>query len=118
MRWSVVGVTLTSVVFANLGQSIYELVRQSSEISLVALFVPMLAGLYWKKTSSFGAMASMITGLGVWLFLIILHSFYSEETRETELSWIFGAEFSPMLIGLFASILALIVGSFWRKDVK
>ena len=39
MRISVVGITVMTVFFASLNKSIYELVRQSSEISLVSLFV-------------------------------------------------------------------------------
>jgi solute:Na+ symporter, SSS family len=115
MRWSVIGVTLTSVVFANFGQSIYELVRQSSEISLVALFVPMLAGLYWKKSTPTGAMASMITGLATWLLLIIFHAYHTPEQLETEYSWWIGSEFSPMVLGLLASIVAIILGSWSKK---
>lgn len=117
MRWSVVGVTFCSVVFANLGQSIYELVRQSSEISLVALFTPMLAGLYWKKASATGAIASMFFGLISWLLLVILHLSYPEETRENELGWFIGSDFSPMIIGLLLSILALIIGSIWKPKI-
>lgn len=114
MRWSVVGVTFGSVIFANFGQSIYELVRQSSEISLVALFVPMFAGLYWKKASSFGAMASMLSGLLSWFLLVLLHLNYSEEARESELGWIIGSDFSPMVLGLLFSIFALIIGTIWK----
>jgi solute:Na+ symporter, SSS family len=117
MRWSVIGVTFGAIIFANLGSSIYELVRQSSEISLVALFVPMFAGLYWQKSSSVGAMASMIAGLVVWFLLIVLHHYYSEETREHELGWVIGADFSPMVLGLAASVLALIIGSLWKPKI-
>jgi solute:Na+ symporter, SSS family len=112
MRWSVVGVTIVSVIFTTFDQSIYELVRQSSEISLVALFIPMVAGLYWKKTSSFGAMASMIGGLGSWLFLIVLHNHYGAETMEKEFHWMVGSDFSPMVIGSLVSLSALLIGTF------
>jgi solute:Na+ symporter, SSS family len=112
MRWSVVGVTIVSVIFTTFDQSIYELVRQSSEISLVALFIPMVAGLYWKKTSSFGAMASMIGGLGSWLFLIVLHNHYGVETMEKEFHWMVGSDFSPMVIGSLVSLSALLIGTF------
>jgi Na+/proline symporter len=111
MRWSVIGVTLTSVIFANFGQSIYELVRQSSEISLVALFVPMVAGLYWKGSTAFGAMASMVAGLATWLALIIFHSYHTPEQLAADFPWWIGSDFSPMLLGLLASILALLIGS-------
>jgi solute:Na+ symporter, SSS family len=118
MRWSVVGVTLTSVIFANFGQSIYELVRQSSEISLVALFVPMVAGLYWKGSTALGAMASMVAGLATWLVLIIFHSYHTPEQLEADFSWWIGSDFSPMVLGLLASILALVIGSKWFLKEK
>lgn len=118
MRLSVVGVTIGAVIFTTFDQSIYELVRQSSEISLVALFVPMLAGLYWKRTSSFGAMASMIGGLGVWFLLILFHNHYGQETLEKEVYWFIGSSFSPMVIGTLVSLAALIIGSFWKPDTK
>lgn len=120
MRWSVVGIAATSVIFANLGQSIYELVRQSSEMSLVALFVPMFAGLYWKKASPKGAMAAMILGLLTWLLLIVLHHYNStiEAERIKTLGWFVGADFAPMMLGLLSSIGALVVGSMLEKEAK
>ena len=76
MRLGVVFITVVSVFFATLDKSIYELVRQSSELSLVSLFVPLIAGLYWKKASAWGAMAAMILGLLVWLLMTNLETGY------------------------------------------
>ena len=67
MRLGVVFITIMSVLFASLGKSIYELVRQSSEISLVSLFVPLIAGLYWQRATGWGAVGSMLLGMVVWL---------------------------------------------------
>ena len=67
MRLGVVFITIMSVLFASLGKSIYELVRQSSEISLVSLFVPLVAGLYWKRATGWGAVGSMLMGMVIWL---------------------------------------------------
>jgi solute:Na+ symporter, SSS family len=94
MRLSVVMVTLMSVLFANFNQSIYELVRQSSEISLVSLFVPLVFGLYWKRANASGALASMIIGFVIWL---------STTMWETE--------YPPIIYGLLASIAAMVVFS-------
>ncbi len=98
MRLGVVFITVVSVFFATLNKSIYELVRQSSELSLVSLFVPLIAGLYWKKASAWGAMAAMIIGLLVWLI-----STYSE------------TEYPPIIYGLGASIGGMIVFSLLEK---
>ncbi len=76
MRLGVVFITVVSIFFATLDKSIYELVRQSSELSLVSLFVPLIAGLYWKKASAWGAMAAMIMGLLVWLLMTNIETDY------------------------------------------
>lgn len=102
MRLAVVGVTLVSTFIATQSNDIFELVAQSSSISLVGLFVPTIAGIYWKKTSSTGAILSMILGMTVWIIAeFFMHS-----------------EIPPILYGLAASILALILGSFFVKDAK
>jgi len=57
------------------GAGIYELVGQSSALSLVSLFAPLAAGLYWKRASSVGAILAMIVGMSVWLaFEFVLDS--------------------------------------------
>ncbi len=106
MRLSVVGVTVASVFFSFLGKNIYELVRQSSEISLVSLFVPLIAGLYWKKANARGALHSMIWGMGVWLISEIYQNYYvpNEDDR-----------YPSIVFGLSASILAMIVFSLIGK---
>jgi Na+(H+)/acetate symporter ActP len=60
-------------------------------------------------------MASMITGLATWLLLIIFHAYHTPEQLETEYSWWIGSEFSPMVLGLLASIVAIILGSWSKK---
>ena len=92
MRLAVIFITFMSVVFASLNKSIYELARQSSEISLVSLFVPLVFGLYWKRASAWGALGSMIIGLLVWLACTIIHT-----------------EYPPIIFGLLSSISAMVV---------
>jgi Na+/proline symporter len=95
MRLAVVFITLISVLFTTFDQSIYELVRQSSEISLVSLFVPLMAGLYWQKASGWGAMAAMVAGLVVWLMATVIETAYP-----------------TILHGLLASMVAMVVFSY------
>ena len=49
--------------------NIYELVGESSILSLVSLFIPLTLGMYWKKSSGTGALISMAAGITVWLYL-------------------------------------------------
>ena len=98
MRLAVVGITAMSIFFATLNKSIYELVRQSSEISLVSLFVPLIFGLYWKRASAWGAVGSMVVGMAVWL-----------------MATIFNTEYPAIIYGLLASIGAMVVLSLWEE---
>lgn len=99
MRLSVIGITIISVGLSLYKAEIYELVGESSSLSLVALFIPLVAGLYWKRASALGAILSMVFGTGTWLIL----EFYPTEI--------------PSIIwGLSASITGMLVGSFIKKN--
>jgi len=100
MRLSVVGVAVASSIMASWNQNIYELVAQSSALSLVSLFIPLTAGLYWKRASNFGALASIISGMAVWLACEFLIS-----TSIPSLIW-----------GGLASLAAMVAGSLLRPD--
>lgn len=99
MRFSVIGIAFASMLMAFSSDSIFELVAQSSIISLVALFVPLTAGLYWKRASNAGALSSMIMGVLVWLYF----------------EWV-GSAIPSLIWGLLASIIAMIVGSLVVKQ--
>jgi Na+/proline symporter len=67
LRLCVIFIAFLSTILATFSSNIYHLVGESSALSLVSLFVPMIAGLYWKKATSTGAVLSMICGLGTWI---------------------------------------------------
>lgn len=93
LRISVVVITLISLLMAITKSNIYELVSQASALSLVSLFIPLLAGLFWKKSTSTGAVVSMISGFIVWLF------------------WNLGSfEIPASIPGLFSSWFGLLIG--------
>jgi SSS family transporter len=94
IRAGIVLITAVCIVVATTRQSIFELVGESSAFSLVSLFVPLTAGLYWKRASLWGCMLSMVAGLAVWIGCV------SYETS-----------YPPLLYGLGASLLAIITGS-------
>lgn len=99
MRFSVVGVAVCSAVMATTNTNIYELVADSSILSLVSLFVPLTAGLYWKRASDMGALLSILGGMAGWIVGEIF-----ETTTPT------------LLIGLGSSIAFMVLGSLIMPD--
>lgn len=65
---SVLLFSAVGTLMACLRSNIYELVGESSIISLVSLFIPLTLGLYWKKANSVGALLSMVLGIASWLY--------------------------------------------------
>lgn len=100
MRGGVVAVAVCSAVMAAMKTNIYELVGQSSALSLVSLFVPMAAGLYWKKASNAGALLSIFLGMGAWILA----------------EWVWPGEIPSLIYGLVASILGMLLGSLFVPD--
>lgn len=98
MRLSVIGITLIGIALSLYKSEIYELVGESSALSLVALFVPLVSGLYWKKASALGAILSMTLGTGVWTYF----EFYENDIPS-------------MIWGLLASIVGMFIGSTITK---
>lgn len=113
MRYSVVGVAVVTGGMALSRENIYELVGESSAFSLVSLFTPLIAGLYWKRSSAMGAIAAMVAGIVVWLAAM----FWTEavvQPQEGEVATTVQtlAQVPPMLYGFAASILAMLVGGW------
>lgn len=48
------------------GTPIYEMVSAAYQITLVGAFVPLVAGLYWQRASTQGAVFSIVLGLLAW----------------------------------------------------
>lgn len=94
MRYSVILIALISMGLAINKKHIFELVAESSALSLVALFVPLTAGLYWKKASLAGALLSMTAGTAVWSYF----EFFPDD-------------YPSLLWGLVASICGMVAGS-------
>jgi len=65
-RTSILIISGASTVMACLNTNIYGLVAGSSIMSLVSLFVPLAAGMYWRRATPAGALLSRAVGMGVW----------------------------------------------------
>lgn len=102
MRTSVILVGAISLAMALSRQDIYELVGEASVISLVGLFVPLCAGLFFKNRNEPAAIASMIGGTAVWLLC----------------KWILGEEFPALLPGLGAALVLMVAISMIMRGTK
>lgn len=98
IRLSVIAVSAIAIAMAFASQNIYELVGSSSVLSLVSLFVPLTAGLYWKRASQAGAILSIIMGTAGYAY---------GEWMETATP--------PLFVGLLWSIAGMVAGSLiWK----
>ena len=80
------------------GTTIYELVSSAYQVTLVAAFVPLVTGLYWKRATTQGAIVSIAAGLVVWIACF------------PQISSL-GEHFPGQLAGLFAAFIGMVVGS-------
>jgi len=65
-RYAVLFVAVCSLILAYVGESAYALLEEAYLLTLVGLFVPLMLGLYSKPVGGRAAIASMLTGTGVW----------------------------------------------------
>jgi SSS family transporter len=99
MRAVVVVFTCLVTLYAlKVDASIYHMVENAYKITLVAAFIPLVFGLYWKRASTQGALLAIVLGVSSWLLLEIFHP---------------DGLWPPQLVGLFMSLAGMLIGS-WR----
>jgi SSS family solute:Na+ symporter len=94
IRLSILFIAGISCIMSTLNSNIYELVSQSSALSLVGLFTPLIVGLYWKRANANGAVASMLVGTGSWLIFVNLQTSFPPTLAGWLLSLVFMYIFS------------------------
>jgi SSS family transporter len=97
-RLCVLGFAGVATVMACLRTNIYELVGESSILSLVSLLAPLVLGLYWKRANGSGALLAMVLGT----LTLAFFSFY-------DVGW------PALLPATLVSFLAMIGGSLFLK---
>ncbi len=96
-RFVVVGFSLLVTWYAtHTDESIHGMVENAYKVTLATAFVPLAFGLYWKRATTQGALASIFVGLVVWVVLEIL-------TPE--------ADVPPHFAGMLAGVAAMVLGS-------
>jgi solute:Na+ symporter, SSS family len=100
-RLGVLGFAAVATIMACVRTNIYELVGESSVLSLVSLFAPLVLGLYWKRATAIGALLAMV--LGTLTFAVFSY---------VDFDW-------PSLLPATAvSFVAMIVGSLFINEKK
>ena len=98
-RWSVPVLGIASLGIALWAGTVYELMLDAFSLELVAMVVPLIAAVWWKKANTTGALASLYCGAAVWLLSLRLLP-----------------DLAADVIGMAAGIAALIVVSLWTQN--
>ena len=86
-----------ALVFAlNSKSTMYEMVQNAYNVTLSGAFVPLVAGAFWKRANTQGALLSVVLGIGCWLGA-------SQVAPD--------AMVPANLIGLVASVIGMVMGS-------
>jgi solute:Na+ symporter, SSS family len=97
LRIILVTFTAGALLFAlNSKSTMYEMVQNAYNVTLAGAFIPLVAGAYWKKATTQGALFSIILGIGTWL---------TANTVAPE------AMVPANLVGFFASVIGMALGS-------
>jgi SSS family transporter len=102
LRTVLVSFSLAALVFAlNSKSTMYDMVQNAYKVTLVGAFVPLAAGIFWKRANVPGAAVSIAFGLGSWGV--------AELTAAD-------ATVPPQLVGLAFSILGMALGSLVPRE--
>lgn len=89
------------------GTPIYELVSSAYQVTLVGAFVPLVMGIYWKRATTQGAIASVGAGIATWV--IFMPQIGGEALA---------AMFPGQLAGLLAALAGMVIGSLAPQVLK
>ena len=82
------------------GTPIYEMVSGAYQVTLVGAFLPLVCGLYWKRATRQGAIASIVLGIFTWFIFLL-----------TPL----GADYPAQLMGIIMAGVGMVAGSLMSK---
>jgi solute:Na+ symporter, SSS family len=89
--------TMCALLFAvNSKSTMYEMVQNAYNVTLTGAFIPLMAGAFWKRATTQGALFSIVLGVGTWLMA-------GQVAPESMIP--------ANLLGLFASAVGMLIGS-------
>jgi len=84
------------------GTPIYEQVSGAYQVTLVGAFVPLTAGLYWRRATTQGAVFSIVLGILAWLVFLYTPA---------------GEQFPAQLAGFLMAVAGMVLGSFGPQAI-
>ncbi|MFL6564653.1 MAG: sodium:solute symporter family protein [Burkholderiales bacterium] len=104
LRVILVAFTAAALIFALLSKkTMYDMIQNAYTVTLVAAFVPLAAGIFWKRASNAGAVVSALSGLAGWFAV----------------EWFVNEPAVPSpLVGLAFSLLGMVLGSFVARPLR
>lgn len=104
MRFVTLGFTVLVTLYAlNSNLSIFGMVENAYQITLVSAFIPLAFGVYWRRATNQGAIASVTAGFVVWIAMLVAGP---------------GDPFIPaQFAGLLASFAGMIIGSLMPQYI-
>jgi solute:Na+ symporter, SSS family len=110
LRAVLFGFAIAATLMAvNSTSTMYEMVQNAYKVTLVAAFVPLAMGVYWKRSTTQGAILSIALGVTTWL------AFEFTLPEGAENKW---AIVPPQLFGLLAAFIGMIVGSIGPQIIR
>jgi SSS family solute:Na+ symporter len=94
---------IVTLLALNSKSSIYQMVENAYKVTLVAAFIPLAFGLYWKRATRQGALASVLLGLTSWILM---------EYLAPDGTW------PPQLVGVLSSLGGMVCGSLLPQYVR
>ena len=106
LRIVLVTFTLAALLFAlNSKSTMYEMVQNAYKVTMVGALVPLVAGVYWSRSTPGGAMASIIAGLGSWGLMEAFLAGTFSATPPADVIW------PPQFVGLAFAVVGMVGGS-------
>jgi Na+/proline symporter len=78
--------------------SIFKMVENAYKVTLVAAFIPLVFGIYWKRANSIGGLLSVLFGISTWLLAEFAYP---------------NGMVPPQMIGLIFSFFGMVAGSLF-----
>jgi Na+/proline symporter len=102
-RIAVFAFTVLVTVYAlTTDESIHKMVENAYKVTLVAAFVPLAAGLYWRRASNQGAILAALAGLTAWIACEIMAP---------------DGDIPPQFAGFLASVAGMLAGSLLPQRI-
>jgi len=99
----VFSVCVLAYAIALQGTPIYDMVSGAYQVTLVGAFVPLVAGLYWKRASTQGAIFSIVLGILTWALFLATSA---------------GQAFPAQLAGFLMAGVGMVVGSIGPQAIR